>query len=57
MCQSVKLGLRGESRTEILEGVAVGEALIAAANLHLQPGSRVRIAPASAGAQAPVPGR
>jgi HlyD family secretion protein len=49
--QPVKLGMRGTGRTEILEGVSAGEALIPAANLAVQPGKRARIAPGQPAAQ------
>jgi len=44
--QPVRLGMRGDHNTEVLEGVAPGEALIPATNGVVQPGVRVRaIAP------------
>lgn len=48
--QAVKLGLRGEGYTEIVEGVAVGEALIPAANVAVQAGQRVRVVAVTGGA-------
>jgi HlyD family secretion protein len=40
----VKVGLRGDGFTEILEGITPGEALIPSANVLVQPGQRVRAA-------------
>jgi HlyD family secretion protein len=46
--QPVKLGLRGDSRIEILEGVEAGDNLIPATNAVVQAGQRVRaVAPQS----------
>jgi HlyD family secretion protein len=38
----VKLGIRGEGRVEIVEGVAPGDRLIAPAEGAIRPGRRVR---------------
>ena len=47
--QPVKLGLRGDSRIEILDGVEAGDELIPATNALVKAGQRVRaVAPASA---------
>jgi len=43
----VKVGLKGEGRVEVLEGVAPGELLVSAANGAVQPGQRVRAIEAS----------
>ena len=40
--RAVKLGLRGEGRVEVTEGVAPGDILVSAANLAVRPGQRVR---------------
>ena len=40
--QAVRLGLRGNGRVEVLEGVAAGDALIPAADALVKPGQRVR---------------
>ena len=40
----VKLGLRGDSRIEILSGVAPGDMLIPSTNALIKPGQRVRAA-------------
>jgi HlyD family secretion protein len=40
--QPVKLGLRGDSRIEILDGVEAGDELIPATNAVVQAGQRVR---------------
>ncbi len=46
--QAVRLGLRGAGYTEIVDGVALGDALIPAASVAVQAGRRVRmVAPAS----------
>jgi HlyD family secretion protein len=42
--QPVKLGLRGDVRTEILQGVEAGDELIPATNAAIKPGQRVRAA-------------
>lgn len=42
VAQPVKLGLRGDARTEILEGVEAGDELIPATNAVVKPGQRVR---------------
>lgn len=42
--RQVKLGLRGDSRIEILAGVAPGDMLIPASNALVKPGERVRAA-------------
>ena len=53
--QAVRLGLRGEGYTEIVEGVAVGDALIPAASVAVQAGRRVRVvAPAAEASGVPV---
>jgi HlyD family secretion protein len=46
----VKLGVKGEGRVEVREGLTAGERVIAAAGAGILPGQRVRAAPA-------VPGR
>lgn len=47
--QPVKLGLRGDNRIEILDGVEAGDELIPATNALVKAGQRVRpVAPASA---------
>jgi len=38
----VKLGLRGDNRTEVLEGVDAGDELIPATNALVKAGQRVR---------------
>jgi HlyD family secretion protein len=38
----VKLGLRGDGRVEVLEGVEPGDELIPASNALVKPGQRVR---------------
>ncbi len=40
--QAVKLGVRSEGKTEILEGLAPGDLLVPAKNLSIREGSRVR---------------
>jgi HlyD family secretion protein len=40
--RAVKVGLRGEGRVEVLEGVAPGDVLISAAEAAIHPGQRVR---------------
>ncbi len=46
--QPVRLGMRGDARTEVLEGVAPGDELIPATNGLVRPGRRVRgVAPAA----------
>ncbi len=40
--QPVKLGLRGDGRVEILDGVAPGDELVPAGNALVKPGQRVR---------------
>ncbi|MBP8168905.1 MAG: efflux RND transporter periplasmic adaptor subunit [Azonexus sp.] len=40
--QAVKLGLRSEGKTEILEGLAPGDLLVPVKNLSIREGSRVR---------------
>ena len=47
--QPVKLGLRGDGRVEILEGVAPGEKVISATNGTIRAGQRVREFPAPRG--------
>jgi HlyD family secretion protein len=48
--RAVKLGLKGDGRMEVLEGVAPGDLLISAAQQAIMPGQRVRaIAPAGNG--------
>ena len=47
----VKLGLKGEGRVEVLEGLAPGELVLAAAGTGLRPGQRVR--PVAAAGAAP----
>jgi len=42
VAQPVKLGLRGDARTEILDGVEPGDDLIPATNAVVKPGQRVR---------------
>ncbi|MFM9970422.1 MAG: efflux RND transporter periplasmic adaptor subunit [Burkholderiales bacterium] len=44
----VKLGIRGDSRVEVLEGIASGEVLIAASHGAISAGDRVRAAVAAA---------
>jgi HlyD family secretion protein len=46
----VKLGLKGDGRMEVLEGVAPGERLISAAQLMVKAGQRVRAVTPAAGA-------
>jgi HlyD family secretion protein len=41
--RSVKLGLKGEGRVEVLEGLAPGDRLVAAAGAGIAPGQRVRV--------------
>jgi len=46
--RAVKLGLKGDGRVEVLEGVAPGDRLISAAQLTVKSGQRVRaVAPAA----------
>jgi HlyD family secretion protein len=45
----VKLGLKGDGRVEVLEGVSPGDSLISAAQLMVKSGQRVRAVPAAAG--------
>lgn len=47
--QSVKLGLRGAGRTEVLAGLAAGEAVVPPSEVSVREGSRVRadVAPAA----------
>jgi hypothetical protein len=40
--QGVKLGVRSEGKTEILEGLAPGDLLVPVKNLSIREGSRVR---------------
>lgn len=40
--RAVKVGLKGDGRVEVVEGVAPGDVLISAANAAIQPGQRVR---------------
>ena len=40
--QPVKLGLRGDERTEVIEGVAVGDALVPVTNVTIEAGQHVR---------------
>ena len=50
-CRAVKLGLKGDGRIEVLEGVAPGDRLISAANGTVREGQRVRAtAPAKSSA-------
>jgi HlyD family secretion protein len=42
MRQPVKLGLRGDERTEVIEGVAVGDALVPVTNVTIVAGLHVR---------------
>jgi HlyD family secretion protein len=46
--QPVRLGMRGDARTEVLEGVAPGDELIPATNGLVRPGRRVRGVPPAA---------
>ena len=46
--QPVRLGLRGDNRIEVLEGVEPGDELIPASNGLVKAGQRVRAVPASA---------
>ncbi len=43
----VKLGLKGEGRVEVVEGLAAGDLVVAAAGSGVTPGQRVRAASAS----------
>jgi len=43
--QPVKVGLRGDGRSEVLDGVVAGDALIPATSVMVQAGQRVRGAP------------
>jgi HlyD family secretion protein len=43
----VKLGLKGEGRVEVVDGVAPGDRLVASAGAGIVPGQRVRAALAS----------
>ncbi|MCU0896224.1 MAG: efflux RND transporter periplasmic adaptor subunit [Burkholderiales bacterium] len=54
--QPVKLGLRGDGRTEVLEGVVPGEALIPAAQASVSAGQRVRADTAPAAKPPPAKG-
>jgi HlyD family secretion protein len=45
----VKLGLKGDGRVEVLEGVSPGDRLISAAQASVRSGQRVRAVPAAAG--------
>lgn len=45
--QDVKIGMRGAGHVEVLEGLAVGEALVSSTNMLVKAGQRVRIVPAS----------
>jgi HlyD family secretion protein len=45
----VKLGLRGEGRVEIVDGLNAGDRVIAAAGAGIVPGQRVRATGAAAG--------
>jgi HlyD family secretion protein len=45
----VKLGLKGDGRVEVLEGVSPGDRLISAAQPMVKSGQRVRAVPAAAG--------
>jgi HlyD family secretion protein len=47
--QPVKLGIRGAGRTEILDGLAAGEAVVPPSEAAVREGSRVRadLAPAA----------
>jgi len=47
--RAVKLGLKGDGRVEILEGVAPGDLLVSAANAAIRNGQRVRAVAAAAG--------
>jgi HlyD family secretion protein len=47
--RDVRVGLRGEGRIEVLEGVAPGEVLVAAGELGARAGQRVRARPGPAG--------
>jgi HlyD family secretion protein len=40
--QPVKLGVRSEGKTEILEGLAPGDLLVPAKNISIREGSHVR---------------
>jgi HlyD family secretion protein len=40
--QFVKLGLRGDNRVEVLEGIAVGEAVVPSSKVGVKAGQRVR---------------
>ena len=40
--REVKLGLRGDGRVEVIEGVAPGDLVVPATNLLIKPGERVR---------------
>jgi hypothetical protein len=50
----VKVGLRGDGYTEIIEGIAAGEALIPATYVQVQAGQRVRTAGATTTATTPA---
>jgi len=41
--RAVKLGLRGDGRVEILEGIVPGDRVIPAVNLTVKPGDRIRV--------------
>ena len=45
----VKLGLKGDGRVEVLEGVSPGDSLVSAAQLMVKSGQHVRAVPAAAG--------
>ena len=49
---TVRLGVRGDGYTEILEGITAGELLVPATNMRAQPGDRVRAAAANVAAAA-----
>jgi len=46
--RAVRLGIRGDSRVEVLEGLREGELVLAAGALALADGARVRVSPAAA---------
>jgi len=45
--KTIKLGLRGDGRMEVLQGVEPGDELIPASNALIKPGQRVRAVPAA----------
>lgn len=45
----VKLGMKGDGRVEVLEGVTPGDRLVSAAQLMVKSGQRIRAVPAAAG--------